>query len=110
VWKNLGHKFHILKQTNKKSVSTYIQKHLICELQIKEYNYNKCSKCPLLDSVHTWTYLTMDCRIYSKMSRIFKPINVDLGGERAVQTPDMEKHVLHHVDRDAGVSTGEVED
>jgi hypothetical protein len=43
VRRNFGHEF----QT---------PKHLIYELQLKEYIYNKCSKCLPWDSVHTSTY------------------------------------------------------
>jgi hypothetical protein len=39
----------------------------ICELQLEEYIYNKCSKCPLWDSMHAWSCVIMDCCICSKM-------------------------------------------
>jgi hypothetical protein len=48
--------------------------------------------------MHTSTGLSMDRRYRWNMPGTFKP---DL---RAVQTSDMEKHVLDHVDKDAGVS------
>jgi hypothetical protein len=41
----------------------------------------------------------MNRSIRSKM-----PVSVDWGSERTARTPDTEERVLHHVDRDAGVS------
>jgi hypothetical protein len=45
VQTNFGHEISTPKQKTM-SVSTCVLKHLICELQLKEYNHNKCSKCP----------------------------------------------------------------
>jgi hypothetical protein len=54
----------------------------------------------------------MDRGICSKMPGIFKLVSVDWERERererAVQTSDMEKLALDHVDRDEGVSIGQV--
>jgi hypothetical protein len=57
-WKmriNFEHQLPIPKQ-EQMSVSVCVQKHLICELQLKEYIYNNCSKCPpfsaYLDTSH----------------------------------------------------------
>jgi hypothetical protein len=52
----------------------------------------------------------MDHHIHSKMCVTFKLVSVDWGRERAARTPDMEEHVLEHVDRDARVSMEEVEE
>jgi hypothetical protein len=40
----LWQEFHIPKQ-EKISIQTYIRKHLIRGLELKEYIYNKCSEC-----------------------------------------------------------------
>jgi hypothetical protein len=37
-------------QNKKTAISTRVQKHLICELWLKEHIYNKCSKCPSMRS------------------------------------------------------------
>jgi hypothetical protein len=59
--------------------------------------------------MHASTSLIMDRSIHSKMPGTFK-LFLWIGEDRAVQTPDMEKHVLDHVDWDAGVSTWQMEE
>jgi hypothetical protein len=63
-WGQTGHVFHITKQ-EKMSTSTCVQQHLICVMQLKEYIYTMCSKCPPWDSMGASTRL-MDRRIRSK--------------------------------------------
>jgi hypothetical protein len=46
-------------EARKISISMCVRKHFICELQLKEYIYNKCSDCTLWVSVHTLTLDTV---------------------------------------------------
>jgi hypothetical protein len=46
----------------------YVRKHLICELYLKEYIYDKCSLCPPWDSVHALTRLILDRRIHLQIT------------------------------------------
>jgi hypothetical protein len=41
---NFGQEFYIPKQ-EKMSTSAWVQRHLMCEIQLKEHIYNECSKC-----------------------------------------------------------------
>jgi hypothetical protein len=67
-WKvqtNFVHDFHIPKQ-EKLPMSTWVPKHSICELQLKEYVLNKCSKYPPWDSTHASTGFIIARRLRSK--------------------------------------------
>jgi hypothetical protein len=93
------------------SISTPVRKHLICELQQNEQTYNKCSRNFFHEIQRTsQIHLIIDHHICSKMLGTFKPVSIDWGTERAVQTPNMEKCALDHVDRDVGVSIRQVEE
>jgi hypothetical protein len=62
-WAQLPH-----TKTRKKIYSSKsVRKHLICELWLKVYIYNECSKCPPWGSTHTSTRFIMDRHIRSKM-------------------------------------------
>jgi hypothetical protein len=52
------------------------------------------------------TFIAVDCHL--RETGIFKPVSVDWGRERAVQTAHMEECGLDHVDRVAGVSTRQI--
>jgi hypothetical protein len=65
---NFGHQFHTPKQ-EQVSISTCVRKILICELVLKEYIHNRCSKCLPCDTMYTSTRLIMDRHIRAKMSR-----------------------------------------